>query len=143
MSGLSLVKLAVGVTDIAHLRSLQAARLAAGQVLCHRTRNFPRRANELRDGGSLYWVIAGAVVVRQPITDIVDDVKADGVPCAAILLAPDLVAVAGRPMKAFQGWRYLAADDAPADLVDGAAALGEADLPAAMRAELRKLGLLS
>ena len=46
-------------------------------------------------------------------------------------------------MKAFQGWRYLAADDAPADLVDGAAALGEADLPAAMRAELRKLGLLS
>ena len=143
MSGLSLVKLAVGVTDIAHLRSLQAARLAAGQVLCHRTRNFPRRANELRDGGSLYWVIAGAVVVRQPITDIVDDVKADGVPCAAILLAPDLVAVAGRPMKAFQGWRYLAADDAPADLVDGAAALGEADLPAEMRAELRKLGLLS
>ncbi len=143
MSGLSLVKLAVGVTDIAHLRALQAARRAAGQILCHRTRNFPRRASELRAGGSLYWVIAGAIVVRQPITDIVDDVKADGVPCAAILLAPDLIPVAGRPMKAFQGWRYLTADDAPADLVDGAEALGEADLPMAMRVELRRLGLLA
>jgi hypothetical protein len=142
MSGLSLVKLAVGVTDIADLRSLQAARLAAGQVLCHRTRNFPRRAHELRDGGSLYWVIAGAIVVRQPITDIIEDIRTDGVPCAAILLAPNLVPVAGRPMKAFQGWRYLVAGDAPADLIDGVAALGEADLPMAMRVELRKLGLL-
>ena len=143
MSGLNLVKLAVGVTDIAHLRSLQAARVAAGQVLCHRTRNFPRRAAELRNGGSLYWVVAGAIVVRQPITDIVDDVRADGVACAAILLAPDLIAVAGRPMKAFQGWRYLTAHDAPADLVDGAEALGESSLPTAMRVELRRLGLLS
>ena len=76
MSGLNLVKLCVGVTDIAHLRGLQVARIAAGQVLCHRTRNFPRRANELREGGSLYWVIAGAIVVRQPITDIVEPARA-------------------------------------------------------------------
>lgn len=143
MSGLNLVKLCVGVSDIAHLRGLQAARLAAGQVLCHRTRNFPRRAIELCDGGSLYWVIAGAIVVRQLITNIVEDTKADGVRCAAILLAPDLLPVAGRPMKAFQGWRYLPTDDAPIDLIDGAEAEGEAGLPEAMRRELRKLGLLS
>ena len=142
MTILNLVKLCVGVSDVAHLHDLQAARAAAGHILCHRTRNFPRRANELRDGGSLYWVIAGAIVVRQPITDIVEDVRADGVRCAAILLAPDLVAVAGRPMKAFQGWRYLTGDDAPADLIDGAEAVGEAGLPDAMRRELRKLGLL-
>lgn len=142
MTGLNLVKLCVGVSDVAHLHALQATRVAAGDILCHRTRNFPRRANELREGGSLYWVIAGAIVVRQPITDIVEDVRADGVRCAAILLAPDLVAVAGRPMKAFQGWRYLTVDDAPADLVGGAEALGEAGLPDAMRRELRKLGLL-
>jgi len=143
MSRLNLVKLGVGVTDVAHLRSLQAARVAAGQVLCHRTRNFPRRAEELRAGGSLYWVIAGAIVVRQPITDIVEDTRPDGTRCAAILLAPDLVPVAGRPMKAFQGWRYLTANDAPADLVDGTEALGEAGLPDAMRLELRRLGLLA
>ena len=143
MSGLNLVKLCVGVTDVAHLRALQAARLSAGQVLCHRTRNFPRRANELCAGGSLYWVIAGAIVVRQEITDIVEDTKADGVRCAAIMLAPDLVPVAGRPTKAFQGWRYLTADDAPTDLIDGAQAVGEDALPEAMRRELRKLGLLS
>ena len=142
MSALHLVKLCVGVTDVAHLRGLQVARIAAGQVLCHRTRNFPRRANELRDGGSLYWVIAGAIVVRQPIVDIVEDVLADGRRCAAILLAAELAPVAGRPMKAFQGWRYLAADDAPADLTAGNEAAGEAGLPDAMRRELRKLGLL-
>ena len=41
-----------------------------------------------------------------------------------------------------QEYRFVA-DDAPADLVDGAEAVGEAGLPDAMRRELRKLGLLS
>ena len=61
MTGLNLVKLCVGISDVAHLHALQTARVAAGQMLCHRTRNFPRRANELRDGGSLYWVIKGKI----------------------------------------------------------------------------------
>lgn len=139
---LHLTKLAVGVTDIAHLAALQSARLRSGESLRHRTRNFPRRAAEVADGGSMYWVIAGVLCVRQRITDIVEDQYEDASRCAAILLDPALVPVVGRRTKPFQGWRYLAASDAPADLDAGQAASGEEALPAALRQELRALGLL-
>jgi hypothetical protein len=44
------------------------------------------------------------------------------------------------PRRAFQGWRYLTADDAPADL--GRGDKGLADLPPKMRRELAELGLI-
>ena len=49
---------------------------------------------------------------------------------------------AGRaaPARAFQGWRYLEAKDAPRDL--SRAAPGAAKMPEQMRRELRELGLL-
>ena len=139
---LHLIKLCVGVTDVPHLAAEQAARLAAGQALRHRTRNRPRRAAEILDGGSLYWIVAGVLSVRQRITDIVEDRRDDGTRCAALLLDPLLVPVAGRRTKPFQGWRYLAAADAPPDLVTGQAADGIDALPAPLLRELRELGLL-
>ena len=45
-----------------------------------------------------------------------------------------------RPFRAFQGWRYLAAKDAPPDL--DRAAPGARHMPEPMRRELRELGLL-
>jgi len=48
--------------------------------------------------------------------------------------------VAGRPVKAFQGWRYLDAADAPPDLSSLDPSV--ADLPAKMQHELRRLALL-
>lgn len=139
---LHLIKLCVGVTDIPHLAALQAARLAAGLGLRHRTRNAPRRAAEILDGGSLYWIIAGVLSVRQRITDIVEDHRDDGSRCAALLLDPALVPVAGRRTKPFQGWRYLAAADAPADLTAAQAIDGIDALPPQMLRDLRALGLL-
>jgi hypothetical protein len=44
------------------------------------------------------------------------------------------------PRRPFQGWRYLSAEDAPADLKKGEADF--AKLPAKMRADLLALGLL-
>ena len=44
------------------------------------------------------------------------------------------------PRRAFQGWRYLTADDAPADLGRGDKQLAE--LPSKMRRELAELGLI-
>ena len=134
-----LMKLAVGVRDPAHLRALQALRLRSDPPLRHLTRHLPRRAAEVVDGGSLYWVIAGTMLSRQRVTAIQPAVRPDGSACAAILLDPALVPVAGRPVKAFQGWRYLRAEDAPADLDPGAP---EASLPHDMARELRELGLL-
>jgi hypothetical protein len=45
-----------------------------------------------------------------------------------------------RPWRAFQGWRYLPAKDAPRDLTRMGAGLRA--LPEEMRRELRDLGLL-
>ncbi|HET6308003.1 MAG TPA: DUF1489 family protein, partial [Rhodopila sp.] len=70
---LHLTKLAVGVRDTEDLRAWQAERLRELGLLRHRTRNFPRRRAEVIAGGSMYWVIAGTMIVRQLILDIVED----------------------------------------------------------------------
>lgn len=116
--------------------------MASQGVLRHLTRNFPRRRDEVVEGGSMYWVIAGSLCVRQPIEDIVEATYDDGSRCAAIVLVPGLVALQPRRTKPFQGWRYLAPTDAPPDLAGAQAAEGQDALPPAMREELRRLGLL-
>ena len=114
---LHLTKLAVGVRDIDHLRELQAERAVRSPPLRHRTRSFPRRHQEVIDGGSMYWVISGSMLVRQRIVDIVEDRRDDGTACTGLLLDPKLVPLTGRPTKPFQGWRYLRPDEAPRDLI--------------------------
>ena len=103
---------------------------------------MPRRAEEIIDGGSMYWVVAGAVLVRQRIIGIIRDEWDDGSLCAGLLLDPALVRVAARSMKAFQGWRYLNAADAPADISAAAAGSGIDALPEEMRAALARLALV-
>jgi len=139
---LHLTKLAVGVRDIDHLRALQAERMRTQPPLRHRTRNFPRRRDEVLDGGCMYWVIGGSLLARQRIVDIVEDQRDDGTPCSALILDPHIVPLAGRPTKAFQGWRYLNPDDAPPDMPEIGAIVGIEALPAAMRRDLRALCLL-
>ena len=139
---LHLTKLAVGARDIAHLREMQAERAARDAPLRHRTRNTPRRAAEVLEGGSIYWVVAGATLVRQAIRDIREDCWEDGSACAGIVLDPVLVPVLARPTKPFQGWRYLQAADAPADLAAMAAAEGADALPAELLRALRELCLI-
>jgi hypothetical protein len=139
---LHLTKLAVGVRDIAHLRALQAERAVRNPPLRHRTRSFPRRASEVLDGGSIYWVINGSLLARQRVIDIIEDSRDDGSTCAGLVLHPDLVPLAGRPTKPFQGWRYLLPADAPPDLAQAPMVKGEAALPPALRHELQALCLL-
>lgn len=139
---LHLMKLAVGVRDIAHLRALQAARAVALPPLRHRTRSFPRRAAEILLGGSMYWVIAGAMVVRQPVLNIIADQRDDGRACTGIVLEPLLIPVSARLMKPFQGWRYLAAGDAPEDLMVNLTPRGGQELPPELARALRELCLL-
>ena len=139
---LHLTKLAVGIADLPHLATVQARRAADEPPLRHRTRNFPRRAGEVVAGGSIYWVIAGAMIVRQRVVAIERDRWQDGSACAALILDPELVPLEARATKPFQGWRYLAAEAAPPDLRTGPPAKGEAALPPKLRQELRALGLL-
>jgi len=141
-----IVKLCVGCDTVQDLKDWQDERLKqlkrAGQTpeLCHRTLQAPRRREEVLDGGSLYWVIRGVMLVRQRIIDLRPDTKDDGVACCGIVLDRELVATRAQARRAFQGWRYLPAADAPADLrVVGE---DEGDMPRAMRADLRELRLI-
>ncbi|XSG82329.1 MAG: DUF1489 family protein [Methyloligella sp. ZOD6] len=142
---LHLLKLCVGIDSVQALRDWQAKRLAehraAGRPaeLCHRTSQTPRRGAELLAGGSLYWVIKGTVLVRQRILDLRPETREDGRACCGIVLGPDLVATRGQPRRAFQGWRYLTEEDAPADLMQGE---GFGDIPQEMVQDLKELCLI-
>ncbi len=144
---LHLVKLCVGAISIDDLAEWQAGRLAearkhsAGAKLFHATFQTPRRQDELLEGGSLYWVIKGQIQVRQRLIGFSEGNKSDGSACCLLLLDPALVPVHPVPRRAFQGWRYLTAEDAPPDLT-GAAGRGLAAMPEQLRRELAELGLI-
>jgi hypothetical protein len=141
-----IVKLCVGTDSIEDLAQWQVGRLKAMKAarqkpeLYHRTFQTPKRREELLDGGSLYWVIKGVIQARQAITDLREGTKDDGSPCCLIMLDKAIRPVRPVPRRAFQGWRYLAAADAPPDLKAGEQAI--IDLPPAMRKELAELGLI-
>lgn len=141
-----LIKLCVGVEtprELAEWQARRLKRLARAKKTpehCHRTLQTPRRRVEILDGGSLYWVIKGFVLVRQRIIDLRDDVKDDGTRCCGIVLDTEIVPTRLHPRRAFQGWRYLEAADAPPD-VKGFAEEADA-MPRAMREELRALRLI-
>ena len=143
----NLVKLCVGIESPAHLARVHKERLAgqkaAGQSpqLFHTTRMMPKRHQELIDGGSLYWVIKGVIQLRQRITGFEEGLKSDGTPCWKIMLGRKHHLVRPTPRRPFQGWRYLEANEAPADL-SGARADAISQLPAKMRRDLAELGLL-
>ena len=83
-----LKKLSVGSESLASLRQWQEARRKAGFELMHVTRNTPRRAEEVLDGGSIFWVIKGVMCARQPIVELREMQRADGKPACGIVLAP-------------------------------------------------------
>ncbi|MBE9606217.1 DUF1489 domain-containing protein [Acetobacteraceae bacterium H6797] len=139
---LHLIKLSVGPKDLADLQARYINRLARGERLVHQTRMFPRRADEILAGGSIYWVIAGAVRGRQKLLAIEEQKGDDGHPCAGLVLDTRLVPVRPRLHKPFQGWRYFKPEDAPPDMAGEEEASGIDALPPALRRELEAVGLL-
>ena len=143
---LHLIKLCVGADSVDDLKSWIAQRLkqrkARGEKPehIHTTRMQPKRADELLDGGSLYWVIKGQIMCRESLRAIRSFTDKEGVGRCRLVLLPKVVLVEPRPFRAFQGWRYLADKDAPRDL--DRAAPGAKHMPEDMRRELRSLGLL-
>lgn len=134
---LHLTKVAAGCPDIETLAARQAHWWGQGRAGAH-TRFMPKRADELI-GGSIFWIIAHRLVARQTIVSM-EMVNTDWGPKCAIELVPGPVLVVPTPKRAHQGWRYLEAADAPADLA-GPAGDSEA-LPPAMVRELQSLWLL-
>ena len=133
-----LKKLSVGSQSLETLRKWQALSLSENGQLIHVTRNRPRRAEEILNGGSIYWIIRGVMSARQNIIDLAEVHRADGQSACGLVLSPDLVATVPTKMRIFQGWRYLETKDAPADMNDPV----DESMPPALVAELRELGVL-
>jgi hypothetical protein len=143
---LHLIKLCVGCDSVADLEDWIRRRVrerrkrgAKGEHI-HTTRMVPKRAGELLDGGSLYWVIRGQIMCREQIRDIRPFVDKDGIGRCRLVLGPKVVLVEPRPWRAFQGWRYFNHEEVPRDL--DRAAPGARNMPEELRRELRELGLL-
>lgn len=144
---LHLIKMAVGIESLDHLAAVQKQRRATLKaergkpILIHKTRNYPKRAEEILAGGSMYWIVKGFVRARQRVVGLERTQDAEGKPRCEIVLDPKLVRVSPMAHKPMQGWRYLEERDAPKDLT-GKGGDPTADMPPDMLAELRKLGLI-
>lgn len=138
-----MIKLCVGVSSFEELESYRDERHHwwdadyGTDVHVHRTRMMPKRAAEMEGLSSIYWVIAGQVVCRQPIVRLAKFTNAEGIDYCDIIMAPDMVRTVPYPKRPFQGWRYLRPEDAPPDL--GA---NENSESMALAADLAKLGLI-
>jgi hypothetical protein len=143
---LHILKLCVGVSSLEELADWQRRRLATlrkidpSAELMHVTRQTPRREG-FAPGASIYWVIGGYIRARQRITALREERGADGIVRCGLVLGPELVATEPVPRRAFQGWRYFAASEVPADIASGAAG-DHATMPPAMREALMELRLI-
>lgn len=133
---LSLVKLCVGCDTVDELIAWWKAEIGEDQPWKMRTRQTPKRAAELVDGGSLYRVYKGFILSRQRIW-AVETVGAGPAARCEVTLDPKVILTIPTPRRAFQGWRYLEAKDAPPDL---AGATGAEDVPAELARQLREIG---
>ena len=142
MSGfVNLMKLCVGadsVEDLADWQTQNAHRWPEGCAV-HVTRMWPKREAEILAGGSLYWVIKGAVLARQRIVALERVQGGDGIERCAIVLDREIIRTDGTPRRPFQGWRYLDPADSPRDLPKGRAR--EDALPPSLAQALAEIGL--
>lgn len=147
MSELHLLKLCVGAESVDQHRNWIVERMADRRARGldprprHTTRMWPRRAKELLNGGSLYWVVRGVIASRQRIEDLHEAIGADGIRRCEIILDPTVIRVEARPRRPFQGWRYITGDDTPPDLRDQNAPM--VDLPATLVQALDGLGVVT
>ncbi|WP_317184839.1 DUF1489 domain-containing protein [Devosia sp. BK] len=138
-----MVKLCVGISSFEELESYRDERAHwwgadyGEDVHVHRTRMMPKRAAELEGKGSIYWVIAGAIVCRQVIERLAPYTDPEGKDYCDIIMSPNLIRTIPYPKRPFQGWRYLESKDAPPDMAGN-----DDENSSEIAAELARLGLL-
>ncbi len=138
---INILKLSVGsvsVEDHLDWQISQRPHWPEGRAI-HVTRMWPKRESEVLDGGSLYWVIKGAILCRQHILDLQEVNLGDGIPRCALILDAEIVRTESAPRRAFQGWRYLDPKDSPRDLPRARAK--EDPLPPTLAQALAEIGL--
>ncbi len=133
---LHVIKLCVGIDSVEALEAWRREAAHREPEWTVRTRQTPKRAQEILDGGSIYRVIKGAILCRQPILRV-DTVGEGAMARCEIVVDPRIVLVAPTPRRPFQGWRYLLDTEAPGDLDRGD---GLPPVPSELALRLRELG---
>lgn len=116
---INLLKLCVGAESFEDQAAWIKTRVTAGGAdyrPTHVTRMWPKQEAAILNGGSLYWVIKGAIQARQKILRLDEVIGHDGIRRCAIVMEPELIRTNTAIRRPFQGWRYLKPEDAPADL---------------------------
>jgi hypothetical protein len=134
--GLHMIKLCVGCDTVEDLVAFHADEHGGARPWIMRTRQTPRRAEELLAGGCLYRVFKGQILCRQRIVAVRTVEEGPASRCE-VTLDREVILTAPSPRRAFQGWRYLETRDAPPDLHR----FGVAEsVPQGLAAQLRQIG---
>ena len=128
-----MMKVAVGSKTPDDLRRWQDRQKGG---VSHVTRMWPKRAEEVLAGGSMYWAVAKRFALRQRVIGF-EPCTVTGTSKCRIMLDRELIPVRAAPRRPFQGWRYLEPAKAPPDL-RAAETRSEAELEETLSA----LGLL-
>jgi hypothetical protein len=139
---INLVKLSVGTESVQDLIAWQMQRQAQSDdgLPRHVTRMWPKREAEILNDGSIYWVIKGLIQCRQRVLRLEEVVRSDGIRRCAIVLDPQMIRTQSSLRRPFQGWRYLAEEDAPPDLPEGRE--DEEALPTELNRALAEIGVI-
>ena len=140
-NSLNLIKLCVGAEKVQDLIDWQKTPRARGPdgMPRHVTRMWPKRAEEILAGGSMYWVIQGVLQARQRIIGFDEKIGTDGIRRCGICLDPEIIRTEPVRRRPFQGWRYFDPADVPADLTGARAA--DLSVPPKLMAALAEIGV--
>jgi hypothetical protein len=131
-----MIRLCVGCDTIEDLLAYRRITKARGEPWWLWTRQTPKAADRLTDGGSLYRIFKGMILCRQRILAVETVAGPNGSMCR-MTLDEEIIRTEPTPRRAFQGWRYLEPEDAPSDLTGGA---DGAELPPDLARRLREAG---
>lgn len=141
MATLNIIKLCVGADSVEDLTDWHRshAHVWAPGTTEHVTRMWPKRDEDLLNGGSLYWVIKGVIQARQRLLGLAERRGADGILRCALVLDAEVIRTENAMRRPFQGWRYLDPAESPRDLPKTRAQ--DDTLPPALAAALAEIGL--
>jgi len=141
---LHLIKMSVGSTSFqsldAWMKRNSFSHASGKKAFIHGTTMRPKRIDELLAGGSIYWVVKGFIIARNPLLAIDFNEGAQGRARCSLVCGLPMVPVAPRRFRAFQGWRYFKPEDTPSDIRRGD--LKKSTLPEDLAGELSDLGLI-
>ena len=138
----------VGVESVSHLHDIQSTYRQlkqSGQTCAFlTTRRTPTRANDMVNGGSVYWIIKRQICARQEIIDVQTLEDDEGKAYCRIVMSPAIMLTSPLSHRHIQGWRYLTPEKAPQDLrpFDPTDKNNNVEIDPKMAEELAELGLL-